>query len=306
MPTGGRCDTTTGTAMATGNMLIGTVHGAIGWLTTRCRRLGQRLGRRRDDGPELSSRNLGTSDDRKQAIRAERDAVMSRSLNHRALIDGLQELESESEQEWLWLSDGSNGYWSCLEEAYYGLFDDSTFAYQVESGETELGAHIDSMLRDLDDVLMEVDGNRPPEQVIADPKMKTVRAMASRTLSEVMAAGARNRERIIGRVLELSDEKRQRSFWIPAGGGLEARSSLWEVNWHLFTGEDFWRYLDVGDRPIWRDVGDSGPELFAMFSQLEKLVLDLDPYGYRTSGELIADPKMVPVRRMAARIIEKL
>ena len=55
-----------------------------------------------------------------------------------------------------------------------GLFVDSCIEDVLDSGETEFGAEMDQMFRDLDALLMEIDDGRPQEKVIADPKMAKV------------------------------------------------------------------------------------------------------------------------------------
>ena len=215
-------------------------------------------------------------------------------INHKWIIDRLFELGCEKRQRELWLSDGSSGEWSCLAEAYCGLFDDSALCYKLDSGGTEFGVDVDSSLRRLEKIIVEIDDHRTPEEVIADPRMATVREMASGLLGRILLIGSRDSERIVRRLLELRDEERQRRLWVPADN---PRSSLKEVYWHLFTGDDYWGYLDLGARK---------QELSSMFSQLEELVADLEPYRARPPTEFITDPKMAAVRETASGIAQKL
>ena len=215
-------------------------------------------------------------------------------INHNWIIDCLFELSCEKRQRELWLSDGSSGEWSCLTEAYCRLFDDSALCYKLDSEGTEFGMDVDSSLRRLEKIILEVDDHRTPEKVIADPRMATVREVASSVLGQILLFGSRNSERIVRRLLELRDEERQRRLWMPADN---PRSSLKEVYWHLFTGNDYWGYLDFGS---------AKQELSSMFSRLEELVADLEPYRVRPPTEFIIDPKMVIVRETASGIIRIL
>ena len=214
-------------------------------------------------------------------------------INHNLIIDCLSELSCEKRQRQLWLSDGRSEEWSSLTEAYLGLFDDSGLSHKLDSEGTEFGKEVDSSLRRLEEVVTKIDDDRSPEKVMTDTQMEKVRDIASSVLDQILSIGARNGERIVHRLLELCDEDRQRRLWLLAN----PRSSLEEVYWHLFTGDDYWGYLDFGEQKR---------ELSSMFSQLEELVGNLEPYRVRLPIEFITDPKMGIVREMASRIIRKL
>lgn len=95
-------------------------------------------------------------------------------------------------------SDGSSGEWSSLTETYCGLFeDDSALFYKLDSEGIEFGMDVDSSLRRLEKIIVEVDDHRTPEEVFADPRMASVREMASGVLGRILLIGSRDSERIV-------------------------------------------------------------------------------------------------------------
>ena len=223
-----------------------------------------------------------------------RAPVKTLLIHHADVINGLSQFASEAEQRRLWLSAG--GEVSSFVEAYCWLFEDSCLLDVLDSGETEFGAEVDQMFRDLDALLMEIDYGRPQEKVIADPKMAKVRELASEALRRVIAKGSKNASRITGRLLEWRDEERQRRLWLPAGDATPT-SSPDDAYWHLFHGKDYWGYLDLGERKR---------ELSEMFFELSKLVSTLKTFNPRPPEQVIADPMMPAIREMAGRVAGKL
>ena len=218
-------------------------------------------------------------------------------LNHEMIIGRLSEISSERQQVELWLSDGSNGKWSCLTEAYLGLFDDSALAQKLETEGTVFGSEIDSVLTRLDQMLVEIDDDRPEEEKIIDLKMADARDLATTVLERIMAAGSMNAGRISDRLLEWRDMEMQRKLWLPAADGEMPESKPYDAAWHLLRGKDYWGYLDLGKRR--RDFS-------RMFDELEQLIFGHVRVEFRPPEHVISDPAMRPVRQLAARIMKRL
>ena len=218
-------------------------------------------------------------------------------LNHEQIIDRLFEFSNEEEQRRLWLGEGQEKWTeiSSFVEAGCELFQGSALDSKLYSEGTEFGPEVDAMLRAIDDLTLAINGHRHDEEIIADPKMDVVRAVASRAHGCIMSMGRKNSRRILDRVVEWRDEERQRLLWLPRAGE-PPKSSPRCANWHLFNGNDYWGYLDLGARKR---------EFSTLFWDLLLLVADLRTYSRRPE-EILADPLMEPIREMAARIARKL
>jgi hypothetical protein len=110
-----------------------------------------------------------------------------------ALIrDNLAELSSEEEQRRLWLSDGQHGRdVGSFIEAFCGLFDDSRLGDELEGGGSVFDTATDADLRRLGSLLARIDHQRPPCEIIADPRMTEVRLIATRLLGRIDNLGTR-------------------------------------------------------------------------------------------------------------------
>ena len=218
-------------------------------------------------------------------------------INHEWVIDGLRELSSEAEQRRLWLSSG--GEISSFVECYCRLFEDTCLIEGIENGETEFGMEVDHMLTDLEERFgAMVVKWQSEEEAITDSRMCKVRTLASITLGKIMETGSRNIGRINKRLLEWGEEEVQCQLWLPAMGGVPPKSKPYDAAWHLLRGKDYWGYLDFGDR---------NDEISIMFEQLDRLVFFGDlRLEHRSPQEIISDPAIRPVRKLAARITEKL
>ena len=219
------------------------------------------------------------------------------TLNHQSILCALRELSSASEQRRLWLSDGvATLEVSSFVEACCQLYDDSALQERLEAGGTEFGIEVDNALEELGKATDAIDAERPPEQIIADPKMANVRKLAKSVLRKVMSMGSKNNRRIIDRLVEWRDEEKQMKLWLSTEDA-EPISSPDEAHWHLFLGEDYWEYLDLGTRR---------GEFSKVFWEFNILVLTVVGGGPRTPEQIMADPGMIRVREMADRILQKL
>ena len=218
-------------------------------------------------------------------------------LNHECIIDGLFQFASEKEQRRLWLGEGQEKWVEVCSfvEAGCMLYDDSGLYEDLYSEGTEFGPEVDAMLQEIGRLTRAIDGERYEEEIIADPKMAIVRRVASNAHGRIMSMGRKNSERIHNRVMEWRDEERQRMLWLPHAGE-RPRSSPRCAAWHLFHGNDYWGYLDLGD---------DEDELSNLFWDLSVLVSHLTD---RDAGPeaVLADPLMKLIREMAARIARKL
>ena len=98
-------------------------------------------------------------------------------LNRKLIRDCLHELSDESYQRRIWT--GSSGpEISSLTEATCQLFDDSALDLAFEKG-LVFGEPVDEMLKELGTRLVEISDNRPPLDVINDPKMVAIRQLSA-------------------------------------------------------------------------------------------------------------------------------
>lgn len=108
---------------------------------------------------------------------------------HRHVEEALLELADEDSQRRLWLSTGAAGAEvSSFDECMAYLLDDSGLADALDKGSV-YGAETDAFLRKLAHLSKRMDGQRPPEEVIADPLMTTMRLLAREARLRVLAGG---------------------------------------------------------------------------------------------------------------------
>lgn len=106
-------------------------------------------------------------------------------VEHDVVVDALRELAHQELQEQLW--SGGGGLVSSLEEAEARLFDDSGLAHALERSGTGYGAHVEARLHELARALRRVDAAVPVQQLLEDPRLARVRALAVALLSELEA-----------------------------------------------------------------------------------------------------------------------
>ena len=217
-------------------------------------------------------------------------------INHEQIIDGLFQLGSEREQRRLWLDEGprEQDEMSSFVEAWHWLFNDSALLEKLRSQGTEFGMEVDAMLMELYHLTDAIDGYKPEEEIVADPRMIMVRDIAATVRGHIMSMGRENSRQIFDRVLEWRDVERQRMLWL-ATDKQPPRSSPYCAYWHLFHGKHYWGYLELGAE---------GRDVPTLFRHLNSLAFSLKPFV--PPEAVFADPLMEPVREMAARIACKL
>jgi hypothetical protein len=93
-------------------------------------------------------------------------------------LDGLKELGDESYQKRVWCG-GGGAEMSSFTEAVCTLFDDSGLAIALEKQHRILfSLKLDEDIRKLRSVIKSIDGFKSQEEIVEDPKMKTVRILA--------------------------------------------------------------------------------------------------------------------------------
>lgn len=102
-------------------------------------------------------------------------------LGKEMIIDSLMELGSKQLQEARWLSDGSSDF-SSFTEATEQLFTDSGLGITLEKRQEVFSTKIDHQLRELDAMLSAIDVDRPPSEIIDDPRMLSVREKSNEIL----------------------------------------------------------------------------------------------------------------------------
>ncbi|RYG88228.1 MAG: hypothetical protein EON59_05085 [Alphaproteobacteria bacterium] len=108
---------------------------------------------------------------------------MAANVNVERVRWALEELSDQGEQVRLWLSDGSAGKEvSSFVEAQCHLFDDSGLGDALERNSTGLGEQIESQLVLLGTLLRRIKSSRAPQEIISDPLMSRVRAVAAEAL----------------------------------------------------------------------------------------------------------------------------
>lgn len=101
----------------------------------------------------------------------------------------LRQLADAAEQRRLWLSTGGGREVSSLTESISQLWDDSGLGDALESGGIVYSVEIDEMFEVLWTQLKGIDDRGSPDQIIADPRMVRVRAIAAEILARLSAFG---------------------------------------------------------------------------------------------------------------------
>ncbi|MGE4409744.1 MAG: hypothetical protein AB7D33_04130 [Sphingobium sp.] len=114
---------------------------------------------------------------------------MAIPIDRESVRAALAEWASEGEQRRLWLSDGANGAEvSSFSEARESLFTDT--GIDLDRGHVVFDATADAKLKKLDALISQIDANREPSQIIADPQMREIRVLASSLLDLIPASPA--------------------------------------------------------------------------------------------------------------------
>jgi len=100
------------------------------------------------------------------------------------VTSALTELADESRQRRLWLaSEGPEV--SSFAECVSRLWDDSGLAAALDSGAPAFGADIDDELRELRELLREINPNSPPAVILEDRRLSAARFAARTLLDEL-------------------------------------------------------------------------------------------------------------------------
>lgn len=102
--------------------------------------------------------------------------------------DALRELADALRQRELWMSSGEPEV-SSLTECTSLLWDDSGLGDALEAGEVVYSPDIDAQFDALSVALEELDGSRPPREILDDPALAQVRGIASRLLVSLREYG---------------------------------------------------------------------------------------------------------------------
>lgn len=97
----------------------------------------------------------------------------------RAALDELSDLEYQSR---VWTGRGSEGEMSSFVECVERLYDDSGLELALEAGRSTFGSPIDDELRDLGALVVKIDSDQGPDELISHPKMRLVRDRAAAIL----------------------------------------------------------------------------------------------------------------------------
>lgn len=97
------------------------------------------------------------------------------------ILEGLKQLSRKDVQEKLWLSDGSTEV-SSFTEAVEILFTDSALGLALEEGSTGYSRVVENKFKELDMKLSKIKRKRPSIEIINDPAMDEVRALATEIL----------------------------------------------------------------------------------------------------------------------------
>ena len=113
-------------------------------------------------------------------------------INKGILIQALKELADETYQRRIWLNTGDRpGMTLSFTEAAINVFDDACVAPALEEGKVILDPNVTQALQELHNATNAVSEYRPPEEIINDPMMETVRQRAARVLSLIEASDGR-------------------------------------------------------------------------------------------------------------------
>jgi hypothetical protein len=102
-------------------------------------------------------------------------------LGTEMIADSLAELASAQLQRERWLSDKS-AEMSSFVEAVEQLFTDSGLEGALEKGTSGYSKEVELLLGELSKLIAHMDSNKPPIEIINDPKMAQVRAKSSEIL----------------------------------------------------------------------------------------------------------------------------
>jgi hypothetical protein len=106
-------------------------------------------------------------------------------MNQAKVIEGLRELSDIGSQRKWWLA--PEGEVSSFTEAISKLFDDSGLGDVLDRGKPAFTPSVDMLLRRLSDEVGGIDQFGVREELIADPKMQSIRELAARILSLIDA-----------------------------------------------------------------------------------------------------------------------
>ena len=105
------------------------------------------------------------------------------AINRRSVIWGLEQLASRSEQERLWLSDGSSGEVSSFTESICGVFDDGGVSRALDTN--KLPHSLAAKFRELSKYIDLVPQNVSPQIQIDHPAVAKI-AKISLELKEIL------------------------------------------------------------------------------------------------------------------------
>lgn len=114
---------------------------------------------------------------------------MSNKIYIENIIDILKELSDKEYQTNVWLHMNNPNNWvGSFTEAVCGLFDDCAIDSLLKENEVIISKPITEILQSMADVIDNIDGHRPEEEIIDDPKMQIVRDKAARILALIEAS----------------------------------------------------------------------------------------------------------------------
>lgn len=111
---------------------------------------------------------------------------------HELVEDALRELADEAAQRDLWLSVGESDV-SSFGECIDRLWNDSCLVLALEGDGVVYAPHIDDRFRALDQLLRRLDARRAPDEILEDPLLRDVRALAQDLLSTLREYGSDRR-----------------------------------------------------------------------------------------------------------------
>lgn len=113
---------------------------------------------------------------------------------HEAVLASLAELRDATRQQQAWLETGAELYAfpSSPSELVCELFDDTGLAELLSTG--AFGGKADALLRELDQLLREIDLARAPELLLADRSWQMAQRLAGVAHAEIELALGRNDE----------------------------------------------------------------------------------------------------------------
>ncbi len=106
-------------------------------------------------------------------------------IGHRIIRNALAELADAEYQRQLWTG-ALEDQMGSLVEAHCALFDDSALGKELDLGRPVFGEPVDAALVDLGVLLRKIDDRRSPADILADPRLEEVRALAASILFEIV------------------------------------------------------------------------------------------------------------------------